>query len=107
MPYAGLLDVASVSSLSLRGTALPGVAAACIADALKANGSPMWTVVSDARLKDVVGDFPLGVHELMRLRPNGLLLRRLLGRHPLVVLRFRIDGWLAAKNLGHCSAQRD
>lgn len=37
---------------------------------LKAGGSTMWTVVSDARLKEVRGDFPLGVDELMRLRPR-------------------------------------
>ena len=37
---------------------------------LKAGRSTMWTVVSDARLKEVRGDFPLGVDELMRLRPR-------------------------------------
>ena len=36
---------------------------------VKAGGSAMWTVVSDARLKEVVGDFPLGVDEVMQLRP--------------------------------------
>ena len=37
---------------------------------LKASGSSMWTVVSDARLKEVAGDFPLGVEAVMRLRPK-------------------------------------
>ena len=37
---------------------------------LKSCGSSMWTVVSDARLKRVVGDFPLGLDTLMDLRPK-------------------------------------
>ena len=37
---------------------------------LKNCGSSMWTVVSDARLKRVVGDFPLGIDTLMDLRPK-------------------------------------
>lgn len=37
---------------------------------LQASGSSAWTVVSDARLKDVVSDFPLGAEELMRLKPK-------------------------------------
>ena len=69
-----------LSSASVRGTLL------AYGQTLKANGSPMWTVVSDARLKDVVGDFPLGVGELMRLRPrvfkyNGLGGTDTSGRH--------------------------
>ena len=36
---------------------------------LKAGGSTMWTVVSDARLNKCGGDFA-GVDELMRLRPR-------------------------------------
>ena len=30
---------------------------------LKAGGSSAWTVISDARIKEVVGDFPLGVEQ--------------------------------------------
>ena len=37
---------------------------------LKAGGSSAWTVVSDARIKELVGDFPLGVEQVMQLRPR-------------------------------------
>ena len=37
---------------------------------LKAGGSSAWTVVSDARIKEVVCDFPLGVEQVMQLRPR-------------------------------------
>ena len=39
-------------------------------ETLKAGGSSQWTVVSDARLKDVVATFELGLGELTQLRPK-------------------------------------
>ena len=39
-------------------------------ETLKAGGSSQWTVVSDARLKDVVATFELGHGELKQLRPK-------------------------------------
>ena len=39
-------------------------------ETLKAGGSSQWTVVSDARLKDVVATFDLGAGELARLQPR-------------------------------------
>ena len=39
-------------------------------ETLKAGGSSSWTVVSDARLKDVVATFDLGAGELAKLRPK-------------------------------------
>jgi hypothetical protein len=39
-------------------------------ETLKASGSSAWTVVSDARLKEVSGAFPLGAEELMKLKPK-------------------------------------
>ena len=39
-------------------------------ETLKAGGSSQWTVVSDARLKDVVASFDLGAGVLAQLRPK-------------------------------------
>ena len=39
-------------------------------ETLKAGGSSMWTVVSDARLKHVVASFDLGQSELVALQPK-------------------------------------
>ena len=39
-------------------------------ETLKAGGSSQWTVVSDARLKDVVASFDLGAGVLAQLRPQ-------------------------------------
>ena len=39
-------------------------------ETLKMGGSAMWTVVSDARVKDVVATFDLGCNELARLTPK-------------------------------------
>ena len=44
-------------------------------ETLKAGGSSQWTVVSDARLKDVVATFDLGAGVLAQLRPK-------VSRHP-------------------------
>ena len=36
-------------------------------ETFKMSGSPMWTVVSDARLKEIVGDWTLGIDEVTHL----------------------------------------
>ena len=50
--------------LDVRGTLLAR------GETLKLGGSSQWTVVSDARLKDVVAPFDLGIAELLRLQPK-------------------------------------
>ena len=55
---------AAFARLDVAGTLL-----AC-GETLKASGSSQWTVMSDARLKDVVATFDLGVGELVQLRPK-------------------------------------
>jgi len=57
-------------SSSLLGHVTVGGTLYAHAETLKAGGSAAWTVVSDARLKTAVRDFPLGIDELMRLRPR-------------------------------------
>ena len=36
----------------------------------KASGSPAWTVVSDARVKEIMSEFPLGLETVMAMRPK-------------------------------------
>ena len=65
-------DTSSVSFQSAVSVESLGVSGRLFAhgETLKAGGSSQWTVVSDARLKDVVATFDLGAGEVLKLRPK-------------------------------------
>ena len=57
-------QIRSVPNLTVEGQLYVG------GETLKASGSSAWTVVSDARVKEVVATFDLGMGELLQLNPK-------------------------------------
>ena len=57
-------QIRSVPNLNVEGQLYVG------GETLKASGSSAWTVVSDARVKEVVATFDLGMGELLQLNPK-------------------------------------
>ena len=57
-------QIRSVPNLNVEGQLYVG------GETLKASGSSAWTVVSDARVKEVVATFDLGMGELLQLSPK-------------------------------------